>query len=71
MVTFKIPEQTNALSSYDLKKISEKGVSILLVEQKLTIAFNLSKRLFIMGHGKVVYEGTPVDINNNQFGDNQ
>ena len=49
-----------------LKKISEKGVSILLVEQKLTIAFNLSKRLFIMGHGKVVYEGTPVDINNNQ-----
>ena len=49
-----------------LKKISEKGVSILLVEQKLTIAFNLSKRLFIMGHGKVVYEGTPVEINNNQ-----
>ena len=49
-----------------LKKIAEKGVSILLVEQKLTIAFNLSKRLFIMGHGKVVYEGTPVDINNNQ-----
>ena len=49
-----------------LKKIAEKGVSILLVEQKLTIAFNLSKRLFIMGHGKVVYEGTPIDINNNQ-----
>ena len=49
-----------------LKKIAEKGVSILLVEQKLTIAFNLSKRLFIMGHGKVVYEGTPVDINNNK-----
>ena len=49
-----------------LKKIAEKGVSILLVEQKLTIAFNLSKRLFIMGHGKVVYEGTPADINNNQ-----
>ena len=49
-----------------LKKIVEKGVSILLVEQKLTIAFSLSKRLFIMGHGKVVYEGTPVDINNNQ-----
>ena len=49
-----------------LKKIAEKGVSILLVEQKLTIAFNLSKRLFIMGHGKVVYEGTPDDINNNK-----
>ena len=35
-----------------LKKIAEKGVSILLVEQKLTIAFNLSKRLFIMGMEK-------------------
>ena len=49
-----------------LKKIAEKGISILLVEQKLTIAFNLSKKLFIMGHGKIVYEGTPVDVNNNQ-----
>ena len=49
-----------------IRKIASKGVAILLVEQKLTIAFNLSKRLFIMGHGKVVYEGTPVDINNNQ-----
>ena len=45
-----------------LKKIAEKGVSILLVEQKLTIAFNLSKRLFIMGHGKVVYEGEIISI---------
>ena len=49
-----------------LKKIAEKGVSILLVEQKLTIAFNLSKRLFIMGHGKIVHEDTPVNLNNNQ-----
>ena len=49
-----------------LKKIADKGVSILLVEQKLTIAFNLSDRLYVMGHGKIVYEGTPNDINNNQ-----
>ena len=49
-----------------LKKIAEKGVSILLVEQKLTIAFKLSKRLFIMGHGKIVHEDTPVNLNNNQ-----
>ncbi len=47
-----------------LKKIAEKGISILLVEQKLTIAFNLSKRLYVMGHGKVVFEGTPQEIKN-------
>ena len=48
-----------------LKRISEKGVSILLVEQKLTIAFNLSQRLYVMGQGKVVFEGKPKEIENN------
>ena len=48
-----------------LKTISKKGVSILLVEQKLTIAFNLSNKLYVMGHGKIVYEGTPDEIKNN------
>ena len=50
-----------------LRKISEKGVSILLVEQKLAIAFNLSNRLYVMGHGKIVYEGVPNDIKNNDL----
>ena len=49
-----------------LKKISSKGVSILLVEQKLTIAFNLSNRLYVMGHGKVVYEGLPKEVKENK-----
>ena len=45
-----------------IKQISKKGISILLVEQKLTIAFNLSNRLYVMGHGKIVYEGTAKEI---------
>ncbi len=49
-----------------LKKISNKGVSILLVEQKLTIAFNLSNRLYVMGHGRVVFEGKPKEIQDNK-----
>ena len=49
-----------------LKKISSKGVSILLVEQKLTIAFNLSNRLYVIGHGKVVYEGLPKEVKENK-----
>ena len=49
-----------------LRKISSKGVSILLVEQKLTIAFSLSQRLYVMGHGKVVFEGKPQEIQNNK-----
>ena len=48
-----------------IRKIASKGVAILLVEQKLTIAFKLSNRLYVMGHGKIVYEGTSKEILNN------
>ncbi len=49
-----------------IRKIASKGVAILLVEQKLTIAFKLSNRLYVMGHGKIVYEGTSQEILKNE-----
>ncbi len=45
-----------------LQEIARRGVAILLVEQKLTIALRISHRLYVMGHGKIVYEGTPADL---------
>jgi branched-chain amino acid transport system ATP-binding protein len=42
-----------------LQRIAARGVSILLVEQKLTIALRVSRRLYVMGHGRIVFEGTP------------
>ncbi len=45
-----------------LEEIAGRGVAILLVEQKLTIALKISKRLYVMGHGKIVYEGTPAAL---------
>src|SRR6266478_6965611 len=45
-----------------LVQIAKRGVSILLVEQKLTIALNISRRVYVMGHGRVVFEGTPDDL---------
>jgi branched-chain amino acid transport system ATP-binding protein len=45
-----------------LKRIAERGVSILLVEQKLVIALAISRRLYLMGHGEVVFEGTPAAL---------
>jgi branched-chain amino acid transport system ATP-binding protein len=45
-----------------LEEIAGRGVAILLVEQKLTIALRISKRLYVMGHGKIVYEGTPAEL---------
>ena len=54
----KLVEQVGDL----LGEISRRGVSILLVEQKLTIALRISRRLYVMGHGRIVFEGTPDDL---------
>ncbi len=45
-----------------LVRIAERGVAILLVEQKLTIALKISQRLYVMGHGQMVFEGTPAQL---------
>jgi branched-chain amino acid transport system ATP-binding protein len=42
-----------------LVQIARRGISILLVEQKLTIALKVSHRVYVMGHGKMVFDGTP------------
>jgi branched-chain amino acid transport system ATP-binding protein len=57
----KLIEQVGKL----LEKMAERGLSILLIEQKLTIALKISHRIYIMGHGKIVFEGTPEDLRNN------
>ncbi len=46
-------------------EIERRGVSILLVEQKLAIALDISERLYVMGHGRIVFEGSPQDIRSN------
>jgi branched-chain amino acid transport system ATP-binding protein len=45
-----------------LEEIAQRGVAILLVEQKLTIALKISDRVYVMGHGRIVYEGTPAAL---------
>jgi branched-chain amino acid transport system ATP-binding protein len=48
-----------------LARIAQRGISILLVEQKLTIALRISARLYVMGHGRIVFEGSPEDLTAN------
>lgn len=48
-----------------LEQIAARGVSILLVEQKLVIALKVSHRLYVMGHGEVVFEGTSDELMEN------
>jgi branched-chain amino acid transport system ATP-binding protein len=49
-----------------LAEIARRGVAMLLVEQKLTIALKISRRLYVMGHGQIVFEGTPADLAANE-----
>jgi len=48
-----------------LQQISARGIAILLVEQKLTIALRISHRVYVMGHGRMVFEGSPEALSSN------
>jgi len=57
----KLVEQVATL----LEEIASRGLSILLVEQKLAIAMEISNRVIVMGHGQLVFEGTPDELRAN------
>jgi branched-chain amino acid transport system ATP-binding protein len=50
-----------------LKTLKDRGISVLLIEQKLTIAMKISDRALVMGHGSIVFEGTPDELNANTY----
>ena len=50
-----------------LQSLKARGVSVLLIEQKLTIAMSISDRALVMGHGSIVFEGTPDELRANSY----
>ena len=56
-----IVKQVGAL----ITEIARRGLAILLVEQKLSIALDISNRMYVMGHGRVVFEGPPAELRRN------
>jgi len=55
------PKIVELVAEY-LKELQRRGVSVLLVEQKLTIALQISGRCYVMGHGSIVFQGTPAEL---------
>mgnify|MGYP000285074952 FL=1 len=45
-----------------LKEIANRGISTLLVEQKLSIAMDIADRVYVMGHGQIVFSGMPAEL---------
>ena len=67
-----IDEPTEGLAPKIVEQVAEyllalkaRGLSVLLIEQKLTIALEISQRCVVMGHGRVVFEGTPAELKAN------
>jgi branched-chain amino acid transport system ATP-binding protein len=52
------PKIVELVAQY-LKELKKRGISVLLIEQKLTIAMAISDRALVMGHGSIVFQGTP------------
>jgi branched-chain amino acid transport system ATP-binding protein len=50
-----------------LKTLKQKGISVLLIEQKLTIAMEISDRVLVMGHGSIVFSGTPNQLREDAY----
>jgi len=55
------PQMTQKVADL-LNAIAERGIATLLVEQKLAIAMDIAHRVYVMGHGRVVFEGTPDEL---------
>jgi branched-chain amino acid transport system ATP-binding protein len=50
-----------------LRTLRNRGVAVLLIEQKLTIALDVSQRVYVMGHGHMVFDGTPEELRSNRL----
>lgn len=55
------PQIVEQVASY-LETLRQRGVAVLLVEQKLAIALDISQRVYVMGRGTIVFEGAPGDL---------
>ncbi|MBS0294107.1 MAG: ABC transporter ATP-binding protein [Proteobacteria bacterium] len=60
------PKIVELVADY-LVRLKERGVSVLLIEQKLTIAMSISDRALVMGHGSIVFEGRPDELRANAY----
>ena len=50
-----------------LKELKRRGIAVLLIEQKLAIALDIAERCYVMGHGRMVFEGSPADLRANAY----
>ncbi|WP_296447479.1 ABC transporter ATP-binding protein [Rhodoferax sp. UBA5149] len=60
------PKIVELVAEY-LKELKKRGISVLLIEQKLTIAMDISDRCLVMGHGSIVFSGSPDELRHDSY----
>jgi branched-chain amino acid transport system ATP-binding protein len=66
LIMIDAPKIVELVAEY-LKELQRRGIAVLLVEQKLAIALEISERCYVMGHGRIVFEGTPAELRGNAY----
>jgi branched-chain amino acid transport system ATP-binding protein len=60
------PKIVELVAEY-LKELKRRGIAVLLIEQKLAIALDIAERCYVMGHGRMVFEGSPAELRANAY----
>lgn len=49
-----------------ISMIRKEGAAVVLVEQKTSFALSISDRAYVVGHGHMVFSGTPAELRDNE-----
>jgi branched-chain amino acid transport system ATP-binding protein len=60
------PQESAAFNEFVYRVRDEKGISVLLIEHDMAVIMKISERITVLDRGKMIAEGTPDDIRNNQ-----